>query len=103
MNRKFPSERRSSLLLREGQFPEEAGPVAFQGSFLLVLKMLDAGGTIHKANKGRDVAAEKPFSFPGNSFCGDEESQSNNATFSKKKKKQQQLIHSITALNYIGR
>lgn len=74
--------------------------MAFQGSFLLLLKMLDAGGTIHKANKGRNVAAEKPFSFPGNSFCGDEESQSNNATFSKKKQKPNslfiQLQHLIT-------
>lgn len=79
-----------------GLLPVEAGPVAFQGSFLLVLKMLDAGGTIHKANKGRNVAAEKPFSFPGNSFCGDEESQSNNATFIEKNSLFIQLQHLIT-------
>lgn len=57
---------------------------------------------IHKAHKGCKVAAEKPFSFPGNSFCRDEES--NNETFRRERKKISlfiQLQHLITfAINF---
>lgn len=67
-----------------------------QGPFLLADKMQDVDKTIHKKHKGCSVATEKPFSFPGNSCCLQQESHSNNATFQKKI----QLVHSSIALNY---
>lgn len=55
-----------------------------------------------KPHKGCKVAAEKPFRFPGNSFCRDEHS--NNATFRRKKISLFiQLQHLITiAINFQG-
>lgn len=95
----------NSLLLRNRSVPrkkKKLAPWYFKLLFLLVLKMLDAGGTIHKAHKGCKVAAEKPFRFPGNSFCRDEHS--NNATFRRKKISLFiQLQHLITfAINFQG-
>lgn len=66
---KKKKEEQQPLVKKQVCSIEKTHPVAFQASFLLILKMLDAGGTIHKAHKGCNVAAEKPFRFPGNSFC----------------------------------
>lgn len=58
MGRAKKKKEQQPLVEKRACSAEETLPVAFQASFLLVPKMLDAGGTIHKAHRGCNVAAE---------------------------------------------